>query len=155
MSSYHGDDMLGVDARRELLESLRVAILSHLDREKVNIEDLYLVGSGISGVAMASVLSYMLKCRWGFVRKYTDIDNHGNNGRGSACWEDYIIAVDDFVHSGDTMRRIAQDIEIDAVAVDSIHKKERAKWVYRMICMPSIKVITPHDYYPKETEPCE
>ena len=153
MSSYHGDDMLGVEPRRELLESIRDAILKHLDREKVNIEDLYLVGSGISGVAMASVLSYMLRCRWGFVRKPTDIDNHGNDGGSSALEDDYIIAVDDFVYSGDTMRRIAQDIEIDAVAVDSIHNKERAKWVHNVLVlhMPDIKVITPHDYYPKET----
>ena len=111
MSSYHGEDMLGVKPRKKLLLSLKKAILAHTKSKGVKVRNLYLVGRGISGVSMAATLSYMIGCRWGYVRKDTDRDNHDtSNLPTNGLPDDYNIAVDDFVSTGETIRRIMEHI---------------------------------------------
>lgn len=152
MSSYHGEDMLGVKPRKKLLLSLKKAILAHTKSKGVKVGNLYLVGRGISGVSMAATLSYMIGCRWGYVRKDTDRDNHDEWVIVPYNWkhDDYNIAVDDFVSTGSTIRAIMQHIRLNAVAVDIARHPSTAEGIYHQISSPHLTIITPNDTYTPE-----
>lgn len=152
MSTYHGDDMLGVTPRKKLLLGMSSRIIRHLKKNKIAKRNLYLVGSGLSGVALASALGYIIGCRWGFIRKKSDRDNHGADGREMSKVSDYIIAVDDFVVSGKTIRRIAGEIEIDAVCVDVDFRGQGPYEVYKSIGIDGLCIIMPTGTYIPEGE---
>lgn len=120
MASYHGSDMAGVGPRMRLIGNLKKCIQEHLASKGIKKQNVFLVGSGCSGVAMASVLSYQLGVRWGFIRKMTDTDNHSWNGNKETTLHkdgDYVIFVDDFVSFGKTARYVFSNMLFDAVAV--------------------------------------
>jgi len=149
MSSYHGEDMMGVAPRRRLMSKLCTAIRNHLKAKGIPIKHVVLVGTGISGVSMAATLSHILRCRWGFVRKPTDTDNHG----GTWCMQyytDYIIGVDDFISSGDTIRYICKHIMLNAVAVDCTAHVLREAWL--RITDPAVDLITPAGEWNRRAE---
>lgn len=121
MASYHGSDMAGVGPRRRLIRNLKKCVQEHLASKGIKKQNVFLVGSGCSGVAMASVLSYQLGVRWGFIRKLNDIDNHSFSSTRAEAREhkdnDYVIFVDDFVSCGNTARYVYGFMKFDAVAV--------------------------------------
>lgn len=120
MASYHGSDMAGVGQRRRLIRNLKKCVQEHLARKGIKKQNVFLVGSGCSGVAMASVLNYQLGVRWGFIRKMNDTDNHSWNGNKETTLHkdgDYVIFVDDFVSCGNTARYVYGFMKFNAVAV--------------------------------------
>lgn len=149
MSSYHGEDMMGVAPRRRLMSKLCTAIRNHLKAKGIPIKHVVLVGTGISGVSMAATLSHILRCRWGFVRKPTDTMHHGGTWY-EPCSDKYIIGVDDFISSGDTIRYICKHIMLNAVAVDCTAHVLREAWL--RITDPAVDLITPAGEWNRRAE---
>jgi len=146
MASYHGNDAMGVGARKRLLGSMKKAIALHLATKHIKKQRVFLVGIGCSGVAMASVLSYMLGVRWGLVRKDNDTNNHSwNSGMETQLLRanDYIIAVDDFVSAGETARNLHKRIKYDALAVGHSGLCNTEERISATVVIDGISIITP------------
>lgn len=110
MSTYHSDGMnpAKVKRRAERIFYNMKRLLPVTATESPNI----FIGSGISGISVASMLSVLCPYRssWGAVRKRTDTVNHGERIEFprwfvNTC-KPNIWFVDDFVHSGATLEYI-------------------------------------------------
>lgn len=146
MASYHGEDVMGVGRRKRFMLSMKKAIMEHLAYNGIKRQRVFLVGTGCSGVAMASTLSYMLGVRWGFVRKKEDTNNHSwgtvNETRVHKMG-DYIIAVDDFVSGGFTARTLYESFKYNALAVGHSGTCDTEDRIYNTVDLPDIEIITP------------
>lgn len=112
MSTYHSDGMNPTKVKRRaerIFSNMKVALSSNpyaMDSPHV------FIGSGISGISVASMLSVLCPHRssWGVVRKRTDTVNHGMQIELPSWFlntcEPNIWFVDDFVHSGATLEYI-------------------------------------------------
>lgn len=146
MASYHGEDMMGVGRRKRFMLSMKKAIMEHLAYNGIKRQRVFLVGTGCSGVAMASTLSYMLGVRWGFVRKKEDTNNHSwgtVNETRMHKMRDYTIAVDDFVSGGTTARTLYESFRYDALAVGHSGTCKTKEAIYNAVNLCSIEIITP------------
>ena len=148
MASYHGKDMMGVGARKKLIRNLKRCIQEHLTSKGIKKQNVFLVGSGCSGVAMASVLSYQLGVRWGFIRKKNDTDNHSFSPTRAETREyrdnDYVIFVDDFVSYGNTARYVYKFMKFDAVAVGHCGLSASVDGIKKWIALDAdLDIITP------------
>lgn len=146
MASYHGEDMMGVGKRKRFMLSMKKAIMKHLADNGIKKQRVFLVGTGCSGVAMASTLSYMLGVRWGFIRKKGDTNNHSLgtvNEIRMHNMRDYTIAVDDFVSGGTTARTLYESFRYDALAVGHSGYCKTKEAIYNTVNLPDIEVITP------------
>lgn len=146
MASYHGEDMMGVGKRKRFMLSMKKAIMEHLADNGIKKQRVFLVGTGCSGVAMASTLSYMLGVRWGFVRKKEDTNNHSLgtvNETRMHMPRDYVIAVDDFVSGGFTARTLYDAFKYDALAVGHSGTCKTKGAIYNTVNLDNIDIITP------------
>ena len=146
MASYHGRDMMGVSQRKKLIRNIKKCIQAHLSTNGIKKKDVFLVGSGCSGVAMASVLSHSLGVRWGFIRKKNDTIHHPSiDGKETKEHKstDYTIFVDDFVSHGVTARYVYENLPFHAVAVGHCGSCSDVNWISRQVDLPGVAVITP------------
>lgn len=146
MASYHGEDTMGVGKRKRFMSSMKKAIMKHLTNKGIKKQHVFLIGTGCSGVAMASTLSYMLGVRWGFVRKKEDTNNHSwgfTNEIGMRHDGDFVIAVDDFVSGGHTARTLYESCMYDALAVGHSGCCKTKEVIYNTVNLRDIEIITP------------
>jgi phosphoribosylpyrophosphate synthetase len=105
---YHDNTTQGVEDRIQLIHRATQSLELWMKDKKIKRDQIYMVGMGTSGVATASVLSWVVGCRWGFVRKETDNDHHGSMMQVYGIQpNDIVVLVDDVVCTGKTMDVLA------------------------------------------------
>lgn len=111
--SYHDHStLLGANLKSNCLKSL--ANLKAYRRKNGypawKSTNILFVGIGASGISIATSLAVLSGKEWGFVRKSTDTENHGNKYH---IWQTYnreIWLADDFISSGNTLCNLEECI---------------------------------------------
>lgn len=118
-SSYHGATISGIGERNQFVSEMSDALKAWAHLKDIEMENIALVGTGISGVALASVISFHCGTSCAFIRKETDTKNH-DYGRRRLCGipprlrelsgeeKIHAVLVDDFAESGTTLKKASE-----------------------------------------------
>jgi len=116
-SSYHGATISGIGERNQFVSEMSDALKAWAHLKDIEMENIALVGTGISGVALASVISFHCGTSCAFIRKETDTKNHGRRrlcgipprARDLSGEEKiHTVLVDDFAESGTTLKKASE-----------------------------------------------
>ncbi len=110
MSCYHGTETLSKD-RNKILRRVAKRVKQHLAATGKSVDNMLLVGIGVSGVSGASTLAFILKCNWGFFRKGEDANHHGGPYEPISAHGKDVWIVDDFISTGDTVRDLTKRVQ--------------------------------------------